>query len=112
MSRPAVLTEAARDDLRVELRWIGLENMTKVRALRDAVQVAARRLGDRPLMGRLQTDLLPTPYRFWSLTRFQIVLVYNAAAAPPRILRLLSTARDLGPLLADFAEPSDEAGQS
>ena len=82
--------------------------MTKVRALRDAVQVAARRLGDRPLMGRLQTDLLPTPYRFWSLTRFQ--MVYNPAVTPPRILRLLSTARDLGPLLADLAERPDDAG--
>ena len=107
MSRPAVLTEAARDDLRAELRWIGPDNMAKVRALRDAVQLAARRLGDRPLLGRVQPDLLPAPYRFWSLTRFQVVLVYNAGTKPPRILRLLSTARDFGPLLAGIAEPPD-----
>lgn len=103
MSRPAVLTEEAKDDLRAELRWIGPENLPKLRALRDAVLVAARRLGEHPLIGRVQLDLLPEPYRFWSLTRFQVVLVYNAAATPPRILRLLSTARDFGPLLADLS---------
>jgi plasmid stabilization system protein ParE len=79
--------------------------MTKVRALRDAVQVAARRLGRRPLIGRMQTGLLPAPYRFWSLTRFQVVLVYNAASAPPRILRILNTAQDFAPLLASLSEP-------
>lgn len=104
MSRSAVLTQEARGDLRAELRWIGPENMAKVRALRNAVQVAAQRLGDRPTMGRLQTGLLPAPYRFWSLTRFQVVLVYNAATTPPRILRLLSTARDFGPLLAGIGD--------
>lgn len=107
MSRPAVLTREARDDLRAELRWIGPENMTRVRALRDAVQLAAQRLGDRPMIGRLQPDLLPAPYRFWSLTPFQVVMVYNADIAPPRILRLLNTARDFGPLLAGISGPDE-----
>ena len=105
MSRPAVLTLEARDDLRAELRWIGPENIAKARALRDAVSVAARRLGERPFLGRRDVDLLPEPYRFWSITRFQLVLVYNAGTMPPRILRILSTARDFGPLLATIAEP-------
>ena len=110
MSRAAVLTVAARDDLRAELRWIGPDNLPKGRALRDAVMVAARRLGERPTLGRPQPQLLPLPYRFWSMTRFQLVLVYNAGTIPPRILRMLSTARDLGPLLAEFAGPSDRPG--
>ncbi|MDQ2763894.1 MAG: type II toxin-antitoxin system RelE/ParE family toxin [Pseudomonadota bacterium] len=108
MSRPAVLTVAARDDLRAELRWIGPDNMAKARALRDAVLVAARRLGERPMLGRAQPELLQPPYRFWSLTRFQLVLVYNAGVSPPRILRMLSTARDFGPLLLGIGDPSGE----
>lgn len=82
--------------------------MTTVRAFRDAVQAAAQRLGDYPLLGRLQPELLPPPYQFWSLPRFQVVLVYNASATPPRILRLLSTARDFAPLLAGIVELSDK----
>lgn len=105
MSRPAVLTVEARDDLRAELRWIGPDNLPRARALREAVAVAADRLGQRPLLGRSQPTLLQPPYRFWSLTRFQLVIVYNAASVPPRILRILSSARDLRPLLLDIGEP-------
>jgi len=107
VSQTAVLTSEARDDLRAELLWIGPENIAKAQALRDAIFLAARRLGERPLLGRREADLLPEPYRFWSLTRFQVVLVYNAGTVPPRILRILilSTARDFGPLLSTIAEP-------
>ena len=98
MSRAAVLTVEARDDLRA------------------AVFAAARRLGDRPLLGRRDLALLPEPYRFWSLTRFQVVLVYNAGTDPPRILRILGTARDFAPLLAHIAapptDPQDRSGRS
>ena len=110
MSRAAVLTVVARGDLRAELRWIGPDNLPKGRALRDAVMVAAQRPGDRPMLGRPQLELLPLPYRFWSLTRFRLVLVYNGGTMPPRILRMLSTARDLGRLLAEFAGQSDRPG--
>ena len=110
MSPPAVLTVAARNDLVSELRWIGPDNLPKARALRDAVLVAAKRLGQRPLLGRLQPELLQPPYRFWSLTRFQLVLVYNAGVSPPRILRMLSTARDFGPVLAGIDELTNESG--
>ena len=110
MSRLAVLTAAARDDLRSELQWIGPDNLAKGHALRDAVLAAARRLGERPMLGRPQLELLPLPYRFWSLTRFQLLVVYNADTRPPRILRILSTARDLGSILAPLAAPGQDEG--
>ena len=50
MSRPAVLTREARDDLRAALTWMGPDNLQKARALREAVGVAAGRLGERPLL--------------------------------------------------------------
>jgi hypothetical protein len=34
-----------------------------------------------------------------------VVLVYTAATMPPQILHILSTAQDLGPLLATIAAP-------
>ncbi len=105
MNRLAVLTREARDDLRAALTWIGSDNLQKARALRDAVGVAAVRLGERPLLGRRVPNLLPEPYRFLSLTRFQLVLVYNAGMVPLRILRILDTARDFAPLLAPIADP-------
>jgi plasmid stabilization system protein ParE len=83
---------------------MGPDNLQKARALREAVGVAAGRLGERPLLGRRVPNLLPEPYRFWSLTRFRLVLVYNAGTVPPRILRILDTARDFAPLLAPIAD--------
>lgn len=108
MSRSAVLTREARDDLLAELCWIGPDNIAKAKALSEAVFAAAHRLWERPLLGRREPGLLPDPYRFWSVTRFQLVLVYNAAASPPTILRILSTARDFAPILAKIATPPSE----
>lgn len=72
MSRPAVLTREARDDLRAALTWMGPDNLQKARALREAVGVAAGRLGERPLLGRRVPNLLPEPYP---------VLVFDALSA-------------------------------
>jgi len=38
------------------------------------------------------------------LTRFRLVLVYNAGTVPPRILRILDAAQDFAPLLAPIAD--------
>ena len=65
------------------------------------MRLAARRLGERPLLGHVRPELLPAPYRFWSMQRFQMLLVYNPVTNPPRILRLLNTARDLAKLLEE-----------
>ena len=103
MSRSAVFAPQARTDLREELRWLAeAEQLARARALSDAVRVVARRLGERPLLGHVRLELLSEPYRFWSLTRFQVLLVYNPTTNPPRILRLLNTARDLAKVLEDL----------
>lgn len=72
-----------------------------------AVLTAGNRLADRPLLGRHRPDLLPEPYRFWSLPRHRLLLVYDPTTAPPTILRVLNTARDLPSLLADLRDPAD-----
>jgi toxin ParE1/3/4 len=103
---------AARRELRAALTWIAKDNEVAAEALLLAALQSARRIAGRPLLGRLRTDLLPAPYRFWRVTGFPYLLIYNAARRPPRVLRFVHMARDLGPLLTDFAEPDDtpEAG--
>jgi len=51
---------------------------------------------------------LPDPFRFWSLPRFALLLVYDPTMSPATILRVLNTAQDLGPLLADLAGPPEK----
>ena len=107
MSRPAILAPEARAELLKAVRRNAEDNEIAARGLRQAVGEAARLLGRHPLAGRVQPLLAPPRYRFWSLTRFHYVLVYEAAARPPRIARVLHTAQDLPPLLADLWDPTD-----
>jgi plasmid stabilization system protein ParE len=50
---------------------------------------------------------LPPPYRFWSLTRFGYVLVYDPQTDPVEILRFVHTKRDLPRVLADLRDLSE-----
>ena len=80
--------------------------------LLTSVLEAADRLAARPLLGRRRPDLLPDPFRFWSIPRHSLLLVYVADPAAPTILRVLSTDRDLGPILADMMTSPDSPGES
>jgi len=100
---------AARRELRAALMWIAKDNQAAAEALLVAALHSARRIATRPALGRLRTELLPAPYRFWRVTSFPYLLVYNATRLPPRVLRFVHMARDLGPLLAELAVPDDES---
>lgn len=84
------------------VRWIQQDNPAAARALRDAVAVAAGRLGDHPDIDVSRPTLARSPYRFLPLTGFAYVLVYNAARRPPLIARVLHGARDLPEALGDL----------
>jgi len=103
VSRPAVLTPLAQRELYSALRDIAENNEAAARGLNDAVLDAAKRLGARPGIGRLGL-YVPQRYRFWSLTRYGFLLVYDATLDPVQIVRLVSTRRDLPRLLADLPE--------
>ena len=75
--------------------------------LLTTVLAAGERLADRPLLGRRRSELLPEPYRFWSIPRWRLLLVYDPTTNPATILRVLNTAQDLPPLLADLRDPPD-----
>jgi len=89
--------------LRAAVRRIASENSDAARRLRNAVAAAAELIGTRPLMGRVRIDLAPDRYRFWSLTAFSLLVVYDATTNLVEILRIVHTARDLPPLLADLS---------
>jgi plasmid stabilization system protein ParE len=72
-----------------------------------AVLAAGERLAGRPLLGRRRPELLPEPYRFWSIPRWRLLLVYDPTTHPASILRVLSTTQDLPPLLADLQDPTE-----
>lgn len=91
-------------ELRKAAIWIAQDNPEAGEALLAAALRAAERLATRPMLGRSRPELFLAPYRFWSLRGFPYLLVYNAATVPPRILRVLHTARDLSTVLGD-SEP-------
>jgi toxin ParE1/3/4 len=83
-------------------KWVWADDPRAARKLREAVESAARLIGSRPKAGNVRINLAPALYRFWSLPRFSLLLVYNADMRPPVILRVLHTSRDLPRLLADL----------
>ena len=81
--------------------WVAEDNAAAADALLAAAMVAARRLQARPELGRVRLDLAPERYRFWSLRAFLYLLVYDAEAEPPIILRFVHQSRDL-PVVLDL----------
>ncbi len=103
MSRSAVLTPLAQLELQKALSDIAAVNETTARNLNDAVLQAAKLLGARPGLGRYGL-YVPQRYRFWSLSRYGFLLVYDATLDPVQIVRVVNTRRDLPRLLADLSQ--------
>ena len=99
MTARAVLTPLAETELREAVRRIALDNPQAAQRLRGLVDAAAVRIGERPLLGRIEPALARPRYRFWSLPAFSLLLVYNAEVDPVRIIRIVHTARDLPKVL-------------
>ena len=103
MSARLFVPRALRE-LRAAAVYIARDNPSAAEALLDAALRAARTLADHPEMGRLRPALAPARYRFWSLTAFSHVLVYDTATTPIQVLRVVHTARDLPAVLADLRD--------
>jgi len=100
LSQPARITATARHEIEKALREI--EHASAALRLRDAVALAARRIGTHPLLGRQNTILVGSRYRFWSVPGFPYLIVYRPDSVPPSIVRFVHTARDLPTVLADL----------
>lgn len=101
-----MLTRQARRDLAYAIQRIAEHEPDAATRLNDAVLAAVRRLGANPALGRSASPFLPA-YRFWSLTRFGYLLVYDPATHPVAILRCVHAARDLPRVLADLRKPAE-----
>jgi hypothetical protein len=80
-----------------------------VAADQRAVADAARRIGQNPFLGSVRPYLAP-PYRFWSLTRFGYVLVYDPQTDPVESSALSIPKRDLPRMLANLRDAPDGPG--
>jgi toxin ParE1/3/4 len=100
----AILTGPARRELRAAIAWIAADNPDAAERLNDVIRDAARLIGANPAIGRRRPALAGARYRFWSVPRFPYLLAYTDVTAPPRILRIVHTARDLPRILADLLD--------
>jgi plasmid stabilization system protein ParE len=109
VSRFRNFTRRAAADLDETVGWLLDQGgaAAAVEQLLTTVLATGERLAERPLLGRRRPDLLPEPYRFWSIPRWRLLLVYDPTTNPATILRVLNTAQDLPPLLADLRDPPD-----
>jgi toxin ParE1/3/4 len=82
----------------------------RARRFARAVAAAAGRVSRRPLLGHRRLELLPDPYRFYAVTGFDYLLVYNTARTGAPVARVLYMGRDLGPLLADLRNAPETPG--
>ena len=96
-----IFSPRAQREMREAAVWIAEDNPAAAEALLAAAIGAARRLQARPKLGRVRLELAPQRYRFWSLRGFPYLLVYDAKADPPVILRFVHQSRDL-PGVLDF----------
>jgi len=108
VSQPALVTPAARRDLRDAVAWIAHDNPAAARRLHDDAVSAFHRIGANPMGGAPRPRLADPRFRFLILPGFPYVAIYTADRTPPRIVRVLHMARDLPALLAGREEnPSD-----
>ncbi|MGH7044224.1 MAG: type II toxin-antitoxin system RelE/ParE family toxin [Acetobacteraceae bacterium] len=107
--RPRNLSPRALRDIDTAVDDIATSVAGPVFADRFAVAVAdaAEQIARRPLLGHRRVELLPPRFRFWAVKGFDYLLVYNAEHPDRLILRVVHMARDLAPLLAEFAETPD-----
>lgn len=80
--------------------WIARDNPAAAEAFQAAALQGARLISEHPEIGQIRWDIASDRFRFLVLRGFPHVLVYEPNAAPPRILRVLHGARDLGAVLS------------
>jgi len=93
--KAALSRTATRDFLEV-VDSIASESRRAAGRFTDEVEDALIRIGAE------RRELADPPVRFWTLQRFPYLLIYDADASPPSILRIFHGSRDLPQLLGDL----------
>jgi toxin ParE1/3/4 len=92
--------QAARE-LEHAAAQIAENNPDAAEAFLRAALTAATRIASRPGLGSARPHV-PPRFRFWPLTRYSYLLVYDASTEPVVILRVVHMRRDLPKLLSDL----------
>jgi toxin ParE1/3/4 len=93
-----LLSPEAREDLRdIRASLVGKGGKRLARYVLQEIAAAFRLLASRPEAGHLRQDLTPLPVKFWSV--FSYLIVYDPAARPIAIVRVLYGTRDVQDIL-------------
>jgi plasmid stabilization system protein ParE len=94
------LTPEAINDLFEIWNFIDQKSSEAAALVEQAILRACEFLGGRPLAGHARKDLTPLPLRFWVVHPYSnYLVVYDPAANPLRVIRILHGARDLPSVL-------------
>jgi len=93
-------TPQATDDLLDIWSFIARDSPEAADRVEEAVFRACDLLADSPVAGRTRKDLTSLPLRFWVAHPYSnYLIVYDPAARPLQIVRILHGARDLPSVL-------------
>jgi len=90
-------SQEARDDLLEIWEFIARDNLDAADRVEQKIQEAVSLLARNPELGHVRRDLTSKPVRFWPL--FSYLIVYDPAARPLEVVRILSGYRDIAELL-------------
>ncbi len=92
-----VLTTIAAQDIREIYTYIAAERPGAASKVRERTLIALKRIAEHPGIGHVREDLTDKPVRFWPTGRYWVI--YDPAARPVQIIRVLDGARDVAGLL-------------
>ncbi len=93
-------TPQASGDLFEIWSYIAADNPEAAGRVENAIYEACARIAQMPLAGQVRKDLTALPLRFWTLARYpNYLIVYDPAATPLQIIRILHGKRDVKSIL-------------
>lgn len=93
---PYRFTPEASADLFEIWSYIAADNREAADRVENAVHEACALIARSPLAGQVRGDLTALPLRFWTIARYpNYLIVYDPAAVPLQIIRILHGMRDV-----------------
>ena len=87
----------ARLDLLEIWEYIARDDLDAADQVEQEIRLAVLQLARNPELGHLRRDLTSQPVRFWRV--YSYLIIYDPAARPLEIVRVLSGYRDVAELL-------------
>ena len=93
------LSPEAANDIREIWSYIGGEGLRAARGIRVKLFDACQKIADHPRIGHRREELTAKPVLFLPVGSY--LIVYNPAARPLELVRVLRGARDISGLLSE-----------